>query len=277
MYEPQKAAEATQLQATNATTKNDLEAGKGQINTDYTSAINNLKQSILDQTGKINQLYSQRLGGNFSGLQGNDLGAMYARGNQQQATIESTRANKLAAITTGETNADIKYQADLSALTPKYQSLEADYANKAYTAAATAYQKQQNSDRTYNLAVAKLGISASNRSNAAALKSQAGYKVTGKVGSGGTNSSTGASTKGTADKSNGYNFQGPNGEPINMAEFINGAGKNVNDVLDLLQNGSSYDQQVYRQVKAAGLSNNDPQAIMNLIAQSDRYNAYGFR
>lgn len=161
IYEPQKTSEAIALKATKTTTINSLEAEKGQISTDYQDAIDKLTQSVQDQTSQINQLYTERLGGNFSGLQGNDLGNMFARANQQQAVIGMTRANKLAQITTGETNAKITYGAGVAALKPKYQSLETQYAQSSYGSALKAQQTQANNDRAYALSVARFNRSGS--------------------------------------------------------------------------------------------------------------------
>lgn len=160
IYEPQKQAEQIALTATRDTTKTALEAQKGQVTTNYQQAIDKLTQSVQDQTGQINQLYSQRLGGNFSGLQGNDLGQMFSRANQQQGYIESTRANKLNEITTGETNADINYGAGVASLTPKYQSLETQYAQSAYGGAVKDYQDNQYKQQQLALSYARLNNSA---------------------------------------------------------------------------------------------------------------------
>jgi hypothetical protein len=148
IYDPQQASDTIALQNTYQTTVNTLEASKGQINTDYQSAITNLQNTVQSNTGKIDQLYAEKLGGNFSGLEGNDMGQMFAKADQQQATIESTRANKLATISTGEANAQITMQSSIDALTPKYQALKATYAQSNYAAAVkeyntTAYQQEE--------------------------------------------------------------------------------------------------------------------------------------
>lgn len=271
IYEPQKQAEATQLAATRDTTKNSLEAEKGQVATDYQSAIDKLTQAVQDQSGQINQLYSQRLGGNFSGLQGNDMGQMFARTNQAQGVIESTRANKLAQITAGETNADINYNAGVAALTPKYQSLETQYAQNAYGSAVKDYQTQQQQAfdnqikmANLNLGYARLNQSGQNAANSAALKAQSQYKASGKL-----NYNTGK-----ADTSQGYSFTGPNGKPINMKEYISGANMGGQDIIDLLSNGSSYDRNVAKQVAKAN-PQNDSQLIA-AIKKADKGNYYGF-
>lgn len=183
IYAPQQAADAASLKATNTTTKNTLEAEKGQIGTNYQSAINNLNSSVQDRTGSINQLYTERLGGNFSGLQGNDLGMMYAKANQQQGIIESTRANALNNIAVQEGNADITYNTNLNNLGSMYQSKEAQYANAGYDSAMKSYQAQQleqeriaqaqaNSDRNYALAVNRASSSRAPRQSSADVLAQ---------------------------------------------------------------------------------------------------------
>lgn len=260
VYQPQEQAEATSLQATDTTTKNTLQAEVPQIQTDYQSAIDKLTQSVQNQTASINQLYSQRLGGNFSGLQGNDLGSMYAQANEQQSIISQTEANKLSEITTEEGNADITYQADLSALTPKYQSLEESAAETSYAADQKAAQDQSNSDRTYDLDVAKFEQSASNSDTSASNTAASAYKL--KQGS-----------------DSQYMFTGPNGQPISFAEYLQGASQGNGQVwtqtaLNVLKNGTSYDQTVY---KAAVAAYNSHGNVAQAIADADTKNAYGLR
>lgn len=268
IYEPQKQAEMTQLGAVRDTTKNTLEGEKGQVNTDYQTAINNLKDTITQQSGQIQQLYTQRLLGNISGLQGNDMGAMFARANQQEATIESTRANKLASIATAEGNADIKYNAGVAALTPKYMGLEEKYAQSAYGTAVKDYQDNQYKQQQLELQQER--INATNANTAARLQAaaEAKYGITDKSG-----------VKG--DSSGGYDFTGPNGEPINMAQYVQGKGGNGQDILNLLANGTSYDRNVFSKVvnDNAGkqaIQNEDTNALMKVVSKYDKGGYYGF-
>lgn len=165
IYEPQKAADITQAQATTAADIANMESGKGQIQTDYQTAINNLTATTNANVGKINQLYTERLGGNFSGLQGNDLGSMFGKAAQAQGVIESTRANKLAAIATSETNAQNQLGATISSLTSKYQGEEANYAQSSYSSAVKEYNTEQYQQQ--QLALRQESIDAANaRANA---------------------------------------------------------------------------------------------------------------
>lgn len=212
IYQPQQQAESTALKATHDTTVNSLESEKGQVSTDYQSAIDKLTQSVQDQTGQINQLYSQRLGGNFSGLQGNDMGQMFARANEQQAIIGQTRANKLAQITAGETNADINYNAGEAALAPKYQSQEAQYAQNAYAGAIKEYNTQKQNDisnnfkmANLNLGYARLAQSGQNSANAQNDKVLSQYKAVQRSGGG-------------------FGYVGPNGQAINLGQYAKAVG-----------------------------------------------------
>lgn len=280
IYEPLKAADQTALQATNTTTKNTLEAEKPQVQTDYQSAIDTLTNSVQDQTAKIQQLYANNLSGNFSGLEGNDMGELFSRANQQEGIIASTEANKLAAITTEEGNADITYQADLAALTPKYMSEEAQYANSAYGSAVSQYDTDAYHQQELGLEQERIGIEANNSANSANSATASAFKATGKTSFDPNTKSNVAST------SNGYNFTGPNGTPVNMAQYLSGAGGGSVDpgqLGALLQNGSSYDKAIYGQVQ--NLSGDALiQAVANLDAKGTTVkgkkiggaNAYGF-
>jgi hypothetical protein len=175
IYAPQQAAEARTLATNEQNTINTLESGKGQISADYQSAIDNLNTTLNADIGKINQLYTERLGGNFSGLQGNDLGGLFSSAQKQQSNIEQTRANKLAEITVGETNAKNTYNTDVTNLPSKYQSLQAQYAQGAYGSAVKDYQTQAYRQAQLQQAQERINISA-NRSSAAKTPSQGEVK-----------------------------------------------------------------------------------------------------
>lgn len=159
IYQPQLQGDITTAKNTETGDIANEEALKGQVQTDYQSAIDKLTQTTNTNVGKINQLYTERLGGNFSGLQGNDLGTMFATASQNQATIESTRANKLAAIATTETNDQNTYDSTVQSLTSKYQGEEADYADTAYSAAVKQANTDQLNQEKLAISEAKLGIS----------------------------------------------------------------------------------------------------------------------
>jgi hypothetical protein len=264
IYQPQQQAEAAQLSSTLQQNMNTLESGKAQIGTDYQSAINQLTQSVQDQTGQINQLYSQRLGGNFSGLQGNDMGQMFSRANQQQSIISQTRANKLASITTQEGNAQLQYNTEAGNLGSKYASLENQYAQSGYAGAVKSYQAQQNSDRTFALGLARLQQSGANSGLAAskyATQQAQMYKV------------------GYQKGGNGAKFYtGPNGS-TNLYQFA--AGSNGGDptgtwntLLQELSTGSTTDKAAYHAVTTGAYSKGSQQ---DKIAYLQKYHGYIFQ
>lgn len=160
IYNPQKQAEAASLATQKQNTINTLESGKGTINADYQTAIDNLNSTLKSNIGKINQLYTQRLGGNFSGLQGNDVGGIYAAGSKNQSAIEMSRANKLNDIAVQEANATNTYNTNAGNLESKYHSLEEQNANNAYGAAV----KQHNTEsyQQQSLALRQESIDAAN-------------------------------------------------------------------------------------------------------------------
>lgn len=176
VYEPQKAAEQASLTTAEQNTIAGLEAGKGQINTDYQQAINNLNNTIQQNVGQINQLYTERLGGNFSGLQGNDLGQMFSKANQQQSYIEQTRANKLNDIAVQEAGANATYQTNLSNLTSKYQGLESQYAQSSYASAVKQYETEAYHQAQLALAQERIGISAARAARSGGSTSLAAQK-----------------------------------------------------------------------------------------------------
>lgn len=168
VYDPQQQAEGAQLTTTkNANIATD-ESQKGQINTDYAAAIQNLQNTTNDNVGSINQLYTLRLGGNFSGLQGNDLGQMFARATQTQGNIEATRANKINGINTDENNVNQQFNTAYNGLGSKYSSLKADYANTNYAAAVKDEQDQAYKNAQLNLSYARLANSSANSANSQA-------------------------------------------------------------------------------------------------------------
>lgn len=248
-YDPQLQADIITGRANSAAQVSNLESTKGQINTNYTSAIQNLQNSVTDQTGQITQLYTSRLLGNFSGLQGNDMGKMFSRANQQQATIESTRANAMNSIATQESNIKNSEIDNESALASKYQGLEAGAASSGYDAALKQYNTSQYQQAELSLRQESIDATRANTAASQANSAQAGYKV--KQGSQGQ-----------------YMFADKNGTPISMAEYVANSGGGENTIKDLLQNGTGYDKNVYNKVK--NLSGN---ALGKALS---KYSVYGF-
>jgi hypothetical protein len=270
IYQPEKQAESDTLAATDATTKATLEAEAPQIQTDYQSAIDKLTQSVTNQTGQIDQLYASRLGGNFSGLQGNAMGNLYATADEQQSIISQTEANKLTALTTAEGNADVTYEADLAALTPKYQSEENSYVASEESAADT----QANEDRTYDLDVEKVNIDASNT----ATSDENAYldKFTATAKSGANTSSGGAGPKNPA---NGFAYTGPNGATINLGQYASVLGQGNDDSAlsiitnQLSQSGTSTDKSALSYIGTLQKSGASSSDILTALANNKTYSA----
>jgi hypothetical protein len=256
IYDPQQQNEAAQLAADKTAQINTLEGNKGTITQDYNVALQNLAQSTQDNTGKINQLYTSRLAGNMSGLQGNDMGQMFARAHQDQTNIETTRANKLNDLAIQEGNVNNKFTVDSNALGGKYSALKNQYAYAGYANALKQEQQQAYQNAQLQMAQQRINASYANanttRANTAynqQLAAEAGYKV--KQGSQGQ-----------------YMYTDRNGTPISMAEYISGAGGGSGQVLDLLKNGTGYDKNVYNKVK--NLSGDQLQSALA------SYKVYGF-
>lgn len=171
VYDPQQQNEAAQLAADKTAQIATLEGNKGTINQDYSVAVQNLNQSTQNNEGAINQLYTSRLGGNFSGLQGNDLGQMFARAHQDQTNIETTRANKLNDLAIQEGNVNNKYTVDNNALAGKYSALKNSYAYAGYADAVK--QEQAQAYQNAQLRLAQERIDSSNYNAAASRAASA--------------------------------------------------------------------------------------------------------
>lgn len=252
VYAPQQAADNATALATDTTTKADLEAEKPQVATDYESAIDKLTQSVQDQTGQIAQLYAKNLGGNFSGLQANSMSQMFSQANEQQSIISQTEANKLAQITTSEGDADINYQAALSANASKYQGEEADYANSNYDTALSEYNTQEGELERSEISAASKSSGGSGGSSSAAISGK-GYSV--KQLSSGNKA-----------------YTGPNGQTnlYQYASAVSGgdATQTYNTILSELKTGSTTDKGAYNEVKSMSQAQG--------IAYLQKHNSYIF-
>lgn len=251
IYEPQKTAEAASIKTNEQNTVNELEAGKGQIQTNYQTAIDSLNQTLQTNIGKINQLYTERLGGNFSGLQGNDVGGMLAAGTKQLTSIESTRANALNEIAIKEAGVKSTADTDLSNLTGKYQSLEAKYSQDTYNSASKQYSTDQYRQAQLGLSQQRLQLQ---EQKAAATSS--GVKV--KQGSQGQ-----------------YMFTDKNGEPISMSQFIRSSNGSGQDIINFLKNGTDYDKNILSKLQKSNPQND--QQLIDTLKKLDAKNYYGFQ
>lgn len=269
-YAPQEQAEQTTDTATHQANLNTLNTQLGSVGTQYDEQEQTLAQTVQSEAAQIAQTYSTHLLGNFSGLQGNDMGEMFSKANTQEQDIETERTNAINSVNTAITNENLTYNANEAALTSKYQGLEAGAASDAYNAAVKDYDTQEYQQEELGLEYAKLQQTASyesgelaNSASSAANSASNSYKATGKGGS--TN--------------NGYDFTGPNGQPINLAEYLQGSSQGNGQVwtqtaLNILKNGTAYDQSIYKVAQAAYNSHGN---VAQAIANADTKNAYGLR
>ncbi len=252
IYNPQQASDIAGLQATERSTINTLEASKPQIATDYQSAINTLTQTTQANAAKINQLYSERLGGNFSGLQGNDLGNMYGMAAQQQSIISQTMANKLAQITGQESNAKIAYATGVSQEKSKIQSAKAQYAQSAYGSAQKNYVDAQYKNAQLQMEQERLGLE------------QARFAQSGSNRANNANNAYLAQFQASPKKGGGFSYKGPNGEAMDLGQYAmtlaQGNSGNALAIIEnqLQQSGTKYDKRALADIgngKKIGASN----------------------
>lgn len=224
IYEPLLSADiGNETAASNANVAN-LEAEKGQVATDYKGSMTDLANTVQDQSAQIQQKYTEALGGNFTGLEGNDLGQMFSRANQQQAIIAETRDNKLGQISTAQTNEKNTLNAKITGLKSSYQSKELDYAQSSYGAALKAEQDQADKDRAYQLSVAQFGESQRHNQATEAIS--------------GANAANTASNmyQAKAKSGGGFAYTGPNGQALNLGMYAKSVSSNGADALKVIKN-----------------------------------------
>ena len=250
IYAPEESADITNEEAaTNAQVAND-QAETGQVDTDYESAIDNLQNTIQSQTGQIGALYTSKLLGNISGLQGNDMGEMYAKADQQESLIEETRANKLTQISTDETNAENEEAADVSSLKSKYQGEEASYAESAYSTAVKDYNTEAYQQEELGLNEAKLNQTASYEDSELGLKEQSLNNS--------EESSYLGSFKAKAKAGGGFTYTGPNGEAIDLGQYaMTLGGGNTTNALNIIKNQLSQSSTSYDKKALAEIGNGE--------------------
>ena len=213
IYAPQQQAEQTSLTASHQANLNTLNAEKAAVDPTYALQEASLQSSVQQQAAQINQTYSERLLGNFSGLQGNDMGQMFAKANLQEQTIQQQRTDALNSIATQVANEDLTYNADVAALTPKYQSLENQYANSAYSSAVNSANTQAYQDANLQLKQESINNTANYDAAKLANTAASGYKATPKT-------YKYVDSKGvTQTGSHGYSYTGPNGQSLNLGQW----------------------------------------------------------
>lgn len=141
IYDPQGAAEKASLKTGYDATYSQLESSKADVGTNYERAIRGVNETEKGQVSSLNALYSSRLAGNFSGLQGNALQGLYGKDNQARADLATNRINKLAQITGQETSALNKYNTDSRGVDAKITSEKAKYSSENYNSAVREEQR----------------------------------------------------------------------------------------------------------------------------------------
>jgi hypothetical protein len=239
IYDPMATADKASLTTNYNSGKAAMELGRGDANVNYDKALRGVNESEKTQTDSLNSLYSSRLGGNFSGLQGNALQGLYGKDNQARADIQTARASKLAQITGQEKASLDKYNTDTKNVDTRYTGEKAKYANEGYNSALKQEevqrkdaerqqqeaQRQANSDRQFALSESRFSASEARANSKASADAGKGYK--------------------TSQLSSGnYKFTGPHGGPVSMSEYSDATGNNI---MDLLRNsGSAYDQAAFK-------------------------------
>jgi len=147
--------------------------------------------------------------------------------------------------------------------------------SNAATSAVNTAQKAADTNAYKN---ATLAISASKAGGSGGLTQsqlltqESKYKIAPKI----------ATTSGSSPNySGGYAFQGPNGQPINMASYLAGSGSSGQDLINLLSGGSSYDKSVLTKASKTpafqkAVQGEDYGALVAAIKKYDTGNYYGF-
>lgn len=259
-YQPQEQADLTNLSAQHDAALNTYKTEQQGVGAQYDTQEQMLKMTVQDEAATIGQIYTTKLIGNISGLQGNDMGEMFAKANVQENSIESARTNAINAITTDIANENLTYGAKVSATQSKYAGLEEAAASSGYNDA----MKQYNTD---NLEYAKLNETANYHQQDLALRGAqlAATQQNNYLGS----------FKASAKKGGGFAYEGPNGEALSLGQYASTLGQgdpsNTLSIItnQLQQSGTSADQhalQFIGYLQKRGL--NDQQVVQQLGAHA---------
>lgn len=158
IYDPQLQSELTQRQNAYLSQVGALNEEQGTVEPAYQKALRGLTDQQQQGEGKLNQLYSQRMGGMFSGLQGNDLGMFFSKGNQQRTDIESDRAGKLANIGRRQSESKNTWMSDMGSINSKYQGMKNQYAQDLYQKQVQQEEDQRRYQAQMSLENQKLNL-----------------------------------------------------------------------------------------------------------------------
>lgn len=241
-YAPQEQADQTTQAAAHQANLNTLNTQMSEVNPTYDNEEAQLKSTVQQEAGQIAQQYSEHLLGNFSGLQGNDMGEMFSNANLQEQSIETQRTNAINSINTSITNENLNYSAEQTATTEKYEGEIQSAAYSGYDQAVKDYQTEVYQDEQLQLSYAKLNQQAaydsarlSETASKDAYDEQNNYLSQFKA----------------SEKAGGVGFKytGPNGEAIDLGQYSMAlSGGNTNNALaivtnQLAQSQTSYDKQ----------------------------------
>lgn len=247
-YQPQLQADQTTAAATHQANLNTLQTQLGGVGGQYDIQEQQLTSTVQQEAAQISQTYSQHLLGNFSGLQGNDMGEMFSKANLQEQDIESQRTNAINAINTQIGNENLTYNADQGALTSKYQGLEEAAAQSGYADATKEYDTEAYQQEQLGLNYAKLNQTASYDNADLALKGQTAQNAI-------TNQ---YKAKASAT---GLSFTGPNGQAVNLGTYAKAiSGGDSTGALTVIRNELS-----------ASHNSTDKAALNYLNAQVNKY------
>lgn len=177
IYDPLAQGELAQNDAAHTGNIATLESQKTGVANTYNSSIYDLQKATDSNAAKIQQQYTLALGGNFSGLQGNDMGMMFSDAAHTQGTIAASRDDALNQIATKESNDTLSYNANASAINNKYASQKTQYAQDQYGSAVNAYNQsiidqQKMAIEQQKANAATMSASKSAAPSAAAVKQQ---------------------------------------------------------------------------------------------------------
>lgn len=236
VYAPQvQAVQAQQAQALQ--TKNTTLA---QLDQDKTTNLSSLDQAKVNAF-KDNATTANARGLNFSGY------TPYTNDQYTTNTYNPGVDKVNTDYTRGVADTNTTYDQNNQSLIDKITAINQQRANDANTLVLNTQQAQQEAAQ----AAAK---SAGKVSTAAANKAAAANYVQGTQGQ--------------------YQFVNSSGKAINLQQYVNATGGNINTVLGLLQNGTGYDKAIYNKVVNAKPAN--ATVALNLIRQLDSKKAYGF-
>jgi hypothetical protein len=263
-YTPQEQADLTTASATHAANLNTLNTQMSAINPTYDNEEDQLKSTVQQEAGQIAQSYSEHLLGNFSGLQGNDMGEMFSNANLQEQSIETQRTNAINSVNTSITNENLGYSAEQQSISDKYTGEIQAAADSSYNAAEKDYSTEVYQQEELQLSYAKLNQTAAYQSAELGLKEQQ-YQTTAQ--------NNYLSQFKAAEKTGGVGFKytGPNGEAIDLGQYSMAlSGGNTNNALaivtnQLAQSQTSYDKQALSFIGKQQKAGKNSQQILSAV------------